>query len=190
MDTSEHARESMEHARHQGPADGFARSAALLIAALAAMLALAELGAQSAQTEYVSRNIAVSNDWTFYGFKETRARLAEQTTAILRSLPGVPDQGRQDALAAASATVQRMRDGDASGPGTRQINETAKRDEEAREHALHRYHFYEYASGALQIAIVLASAAIVTRIKPLLYGGGCLGLLGAALALATRGGLL
>jgi Domain of unknown function (DUF4337) len=191
MEIAEHARESVEHAHQHGPPAGFARRVALLIAALAAALALTEIAAQSAQTAYVAHNIRASDNWTFYGFKETRARIAEQTATILQTaVPGPPDQARQDAVTQAQATVKRMREGDASGPGTRQIQEQAKEEEDAMEHALHHYHLYEYASGALQLAIVLASAAVVTQLAAVAVAAGILGALACLGALAVGAGLV
>jgi hypothetical protein len=190
MEIAEQARESAEHAHEHGPPQGFARRVALLIAALAAALALTEGGVQSAQTAYIAHNISASDDWTFYGFKETRARIAEQTATLLGNVPGIPDQARQDAVSQAQAVIKRMRDGDQSGPGTRQIQKQAEAEQEALEHAFHRYHFYEYAASALQIAIVLGSAAVVTGVAGIAIAGGAVGALGALLAVSVFAGLV
>ena len=191
MEIVEHARETAEHAHEHGPPAGLARRIALLIAALAAALAVTEIAAQSAQTAYVAHSIRANDDWVFYGFKETRARIAEQTAVILQTAtPGPPDQARQDAIAQAQAIVKRMREGDASSPGTRQIEEQAEERERELDHALHRYHLYEYASAALQIAIVLASAAVVTQFVPVAIAGAILGALACLGALAVGFGLV
>ncbi|HXY89472.1 MAG TPA: DUF4337 family protein, partial [Xanthobacteraceae bacterium] len=52
--------------------------------------------------------------------------------------------------------------------------------EEKRDHALARYHNFEIASAAFQIAIVLASATVITGIVALAYLAGLLGLGGLA----------
>ena len=190
MEISEHARESAEHAHEHGAPQGFARRVALLIAALAAALALTELGVQSAQTAYIAHNISVSDNWTFYGFKETRARLAEQTATILSSIPGLSDQARQDAVDKAQAVIKRMREGDPSGPGTKQIQQAAEAEQGVLEHAFHRYHLYEYAASALQLAIVLGSAAVVTQVGAVAVAGGVLGGLAALLAAGVAAGII
>ena len=46
---------------------------------------------------------------------------------------------------------------------------------EQRDHAFHLYHQYEMVVGALQIAIVLASVSVVTRIRSLTAGAGLIG---------------
>ena len=189
-DITEHARESAEHVHAHGPPQGFARRVALLIAALAAVLALIEGQVQSAQTAYITYNIKASDNWTFYGFKETRARIAEQTATILGNVPGIPDQARADAVGQAQAVIKRMRDGDQSGPGTRQIQQQAEAEQESLAHAFHRYHLYEYAASALQLAIVLGSAAVVTQVGAIALAGSVLGALGALLAAGVAIGLV
>ena len=190
MEITEHARESAEHVHQHGPPQGFARRVALLIAALAAALALTEGAVQRAQTEYIAHNIAASDNWTFYGFKETRARLSEQTVTILQALPSPADQARQDAVAQAQTIIKRMRDGDPSSPGTHEVQKRAEAEQQALEHSFHRYHLYEYASGALQIAIVLASAAVVTQFAPIAVASGVIGGLAILLAVAVGAGVV
>ena len=53
------------------------------------------------------------------------------------------------------------------------MKQLAEADEHraARDAAFHRYHEFELVVGALQIAIVLASVAVVTRIVALAVGG-------------------
>ncbi len=65
----------------------------------------------------------------------------------------------------------------------KQIAERAKAEEEARDEAFHRYHEFELVVGALQIAIVLASVAVVTRIVALAVGAGIIGAIAAGLGL-------
>ena len=65
--------------------------------------------------------------------------------------------------------------------GTEALLERAKQSSEGRELSNHRLEHYEYASGLLQIAIVLASAAIITGIAALMWVSVGLGAIGAAL---------
>lgn len=58
----------------------------------------------------------------------------------------------------------------------------AKDAEKKRDRALTAYHQYEVASGALQIAIVLVSANIITGAAFLMWGAIGLGALGAVFA--------
>jgi hypothetical protein len=52
--------------------------------------------------------------------------------------------------------------------------------ERKRDHQLEQYHNYEIASAALQIGIVLASAAIITSMTVLAWLSGAVGLVGVA----------
>ena len=72
----------------------------------------------------------------------------------------------------------------------RQIQDRLTRRIGLREAALHHYELYEYASGALQIAIVLASVSIVTRLKPLAWVGGAFGVAAGVFALLVRSGVV
>ncbi len=49
---------------------------------------------------------------------------------------------------------------------------------------------FEYAAGALQIAIVLGSAAVVTQLASVAVAGGVIGALAVVLALVVGGGLV
>ena len=44
-----------------------------------------------------------------------------------------------------------------------------------RDEAEHRYHNYEYAVGALEIAIVLASVSVITGMRALTFAAAAIG---------------
>lgn len=58
----------------------------------------------------------------------------------------------------------------------------AKAAEARRDLSLARYHHYEVASASLQIAIVLASASVITSVGLLAWLGGAVGLIGVVFA--------
>ena len=62
--------------------------------------------------------------------------------------------------------------------GRKELAERAKAAEERRNRTLAAYHQYEIGSAALQIAIVLASATVITNVGFLLWGAAGLGLVG------------
>ena len=68
--------------------------------------------------------------------------------------------------------------GDGKGEGTVELMRRAKEMEQERDLALNKYHFFEFASAALQIGIVLCSAAVITGMIVLVWLAGGLGLLG------------
>ena len=68
------------------------------------------------------------------------------------------------------------------GEGRKELAERAKIAEHEREEASHRYHSLEIAVGMLQVAIVLASASVLTGILALAWLSGGLGLTAAGIA--------
>ncbi|MDE2198420.1 MAG: DUF4337 family protein [Rhodospirillales bacterium] len=188
-DSLETAQETMEHAHHaaeHGPPVGSARLIAVMVAILAAMLAMAEMGEKSAQNAYLTYHITATDDFAFYQAKNIRSNLYGAQADLLASLPNAADPAIAARIAAARATVRRL-DDDPKGQGRKQLLAKAQESIHARDHQFHRYHLFEIVVGALQIAIVLASVSVVTRVNLLAVGAGLLGggagLFGLAVAL-------
>ena len=178
----ERAHETIEeHASHSDPR---ARNVAVLVSALAAALALTEVGAKATQTAYLTPHVALSNDWAFYQAKNLRAVMRTSEAEMLASLPNAAEPAIQARIKNAQDNAARMHDDPAAGDGMKQLAEQAKEEATSRDEAFHRYHLYEYAGGALEIAIVLASVSIVTKIRPLTLAAG---VIGAVAALGSLG---
>lgn len=182
--------EALEQSHHiQGHhaethSDAGARRIAVLISLLAAVLAISQMGEKASQNAYLTHHIAVSDDWAFYQAKNVRSVLRSTEAAMLASLPNAADPAVQARIKEARAYAARMQD-DPKGDGMKQLAEKARREEIAREVAFHRYHAFELVVGGLELAIVLASVSVVTRINALALGGGLLGLVASASALAV-----
>ncbi|HLG81054.1 MAG TPA: DUF4337 domain-containing protein [Bradyrhizobium sp.] len=177
------AQESMEHAEHAEHASGENKKIALLIAVIALCLALSETLGKGAQTESISMNVEASNLWAFFQAKTIR-RTVVQTAAEQGKL-GLAAAGDDAAKAAAQKqiddwqkTAARYRSEPETGEGTEQLAERAKHAEEERDLATAKYHHFELGSAAFQIAIVLASATIITGIIALAWISGLLTLAG------------
>jgi len=152
---------------------------ALLIAVLALVLAFSETLGKAAQTNALSLNIESSNLWSFFQAKTIRQTLlrtaADQTEAISPASTKLIEQWRK--------TAQRYQTEPETGEGRDELMARAKEAEKKRDRAMAAYHQYELASGAVQIAIVLASAAIVTGAMVLAWIGAGLGMVGVAFCL-------
>ena len=61
--------------------------------------------------------------------------------------------------------------------------ERARKAEAVRDRSMAAYHLFEYGAAAFQVAIVVASASIVTGVPMLALGGLVLGALGTVLGL-------
>ncbi len=179
------AHESMEQADHAKEASEENRNIALLIAVIALCLALSETLGKGAQTESISKNVEASNLWAFFQAKTIR-RTVVQTAAEQVKIAGAP---ADDATKAAvqkqidewQKTAARYRSEPSTHEGSEELAERAKRAEEERDHATEKYHHFELASAAFQIAIVLASASIITRMMALAWVSGILTLAGVAI---------
>ncbi|MBI3701567.1 MAG: DUF4337 domain-containing protein [Afipia sp.] len=179
------AHESMEHAEHAEHASGENKKIALLIAIIALCLALSETLGKGAQTESISKNVEASNLWAFFQAKSIRRTVVETTSDQAKlSLGTIGDDAAKAALAkqieAWGKTAARYRSEPETGEGSEQLASRAKKAEEERDLAMARYHHYEVASAAFQIAIVLASATIITGMIALAGVAGILALAGVA----------
>jgi hypothetical protein len=171
------------HEAHHTHTDPWARGVAVMVSVLAAALALAEMGEKASQNAYLTHHIAVSDDWAFYQAKNLRAVTHESTAEVLESLPSDPKIA--DRIARERATAVRMRDDPKGGEGMKQLAEKAKAQEAERDEAFHLYHYYELTVGALEIAIVLASVSVVTRMRMLTLGAGAIGALACAFGIGV-----
>jgi hypothetical protein len=178
------AHEAMETSDHAKEAAGENRKIALLIAVIALCLALSETLGKGAQTESISKNVEASNLWAFFQAKSIR-RTVVQTAAEQAKIGGAPTD---DAAKAAvqkqiddwQKTAARYRSEPETKEGTEQLAERAKDAEHERDEATAKYHHFELGSAAFQIAIVLASASIITGMIALAWISGLLTLAGIA----------
>jgi len=176
----------MEHAEHAEHASGSNKKIALLIAIIALCLALSETLGKGAQTESISKNVEASNLWAFFQAKSIR-RTQIQTAAEQGklTLAATTDEATKAAISKQiddwTKTAARYRSEPETGEGTEQLAKRAKDAEHERDEATAKYHHYEIASAAFQIAIVLASATIITSIIVLSWGAMGLMLIGIAM---------
>ena len=163
------------------------KRAALLIIVLAALLAICEMAGKHAQTTSIAYNIEANDLWAFYQAKTIRStvlRTAIETAQLLPAdgTPG-PAEARAKQLAEWRKTADRYESDPATKEGRKELGERAKAVTELRDHELAIYHEFEYGSAALQLAIVMASAAIITELALLEIVSAGLGLVGLGLAL-------
>lgn len=178
----------------------FRARAALCIALLAAVLALAGLLGDNADQDQLAGNVQAADAYAFYqakNIRQTDYKLALdqvnwdlENNATLSAAQRAALEQRRDKY---QATVERYEsEPDASDPhnplkgeGKKELLTRARFYENARDVAAARGANYDYAAGLLQIAIVLASVAIITLLRPLLYLALALG--GVALLFTLNG---
>jgi hypothetical protein len=160
----------------------------LLIAVLALVLALSETLGKGAQTEALSLNIEASNLWSFFQAKTVRlTTLKTAAEAAALELVQTTDPKAKGLIESQIAgwrkNAERYDSEPETNEGRKELSARAKVAEQKRDRSLAAYHHYETASGAVQIAIVLASAAIITGLAVFVWVAGALGVAGVAFSL-------
>jgi hypothetical protein len=180
-------RETLMSGGH-GHVEGGDKKIALLVAVLAALLAISELGGKSAQTHALADHIDASNLWSFFQAKTIRQTTmrtaADAVEAQFKDGGQEMPVGLKKQAETWRSTAQRYETEPETGEGRKELAAKAKTKEAAREKAMSAYHMFEYGSAALQLAIVLAGAAALTSVVWLTFmsiGLGVLGLLFGAL---------
>lgn len=171
--------------------EGGNKKIALLIAVLALLLALAEIGGKQAENEAVAKNIEASNLWAFFQAKTIRSttlRTAAEAMEVDLAAATEP-AGRermQKRIDGWKATIARYESEPETNEGRKELMARAKATEASRDDYKAKNENFEIASGLLQIGIVVASASIITGVTMLaLVGGGlgaaAIGMMGLAL---------
>ena len=153
---------------------------ALLIAVLALLLALAEIGGKNAENEAVAKNIEASNLWAFFQAKTIRGTVVRTATEAMElDLADTTDAAARDRLQkrieAWKATAARYDTEPETNEGRKELAARAKAAEQKRDDHKARNENFEIASGLLQIGIVVVSASIITGVTLLAFVGGGLG---------------
>jgi plasmid stabilization system protein ParE len=152
------------------------KGVALLISILALVLAFSETLGKAAQTTALTANIEASNLWAFFQAKTIRQTVLR--TAAEEVDAGNPSETAKKQVQKWKDTAQRYQNEPETGEGRDQLVARAKEAEKKRDRSMAAYHHYELASAAVQIAIVLASASIITTMPVLVWIAGGLGVLG------------
>jgi hypothetical protein len=162
------------------------------IGVLAVILAICGMGSGNAAQDAMHTNIQASNTWAFFQAKNARRQAlrlhADEFDVMLAANPTMPD----DAKATIKGKIEDYREQDkklSSDPekkeGLDELWTKAKDLETVRDQALKRGPYFDYGQALLQIAIVLASIAIISGGNLLLFASFLVGALGAT---ATLGG--
>jgi len=182
----EHEKAGHDGGHGAGGHDSINKRIALVIAVLALILAFSETLGKGAQTNALNFQIEASNLWNFFQAKNIRRTVTIVAADSAKIELGAADGPRKDALAKQVDTWTKTADRYRSEPeadhgkgeGTVELSRRAIEMAAKRDLELGKYHYYEYASAALQIGIVLCSAAVITGMVILVWLAGGLGVLG------------
>jgi hypothetical protein len=158
---------------------------AIYIGVLAVILAISSVGGGNATKDATARNIEASNTWAFFQAKNIRrhqVRLQiDEFEATLAEQLNLPETARTlltDKIAKYRKDEARLTSEPDTGEGITELLAKGKALELQRDRAMRKDPYFDYGQALLQIAIVLASVAIIT-------GGTTL--LGLSLVLALFG---
>ena len=159
---------------------------ALTISIFAMVLAITSLGGSNAGKEITQENILAANSYAFYQAKSIRqttlkVAVADMELQLMRE-PAMPVAAKEATLKKIEdykKTVERYESEPETREGKKELLARAKEHEELRDLAMRKDPWFDYAEGALQIAIVLLSVSILASMPVLYFTGLALGLLGA-----------
>lgn len=162
------------------------------IGVLAVVLALCAMGGENADQDAMLANVEASNTWAFFQAKNMRRHAlrlqVDDFEVMLAANPALPEAASKtlnDKIAAYRAKEKELTSEPATGEGLDELFVKGKALEKVRDEALQRGPYFDYGQALLQIAIVLASIAIISGGNALLFGSLVLGGLGVV---ATLGG--
>ncbi len=162
------------------------------IGILAVVLAICSLGGSNAQQDAMRRNIEASNTWSFFQAKNARRQAlrlhADEFDVMMKSTPAMPDDVKkliETKLADYKDQDRKLTSDPERGEGLDELFAKGKTLESERDDALKRGPYFDYGQVMLQIAIVLASIALISSSNMLLVASI---LVGTAGALLTFGG--
>ena len=179
------AQETAELIEQSGHGNKQQNRSALTISILAMVLAIASLGGSNAMKEATQENILAANAYAFYqakSIRQTEYKLAAADLELqMAREPNMNANAKalfEKKLADYNKTIQRYESEPETKEGKKELMVRAKEHEAIRDHAMLQDPWFDYAEGALQIAIVLLSVSIVAGIPALYWAGTLLGTLG------------
>ena len=163
---------------------------ALTISIFAMVLAITSLGGSNAAKDITQENILAANTYAFYQAKSIRqttlkVAAADMELQLLRepAMNTAAKEATQKKIDDYKKTIDRYESEPDTKEGKKELMVRAKAHEAVRDHAIRQDPWFDYAEGALQIAIVLLSVSIIGSIPALYFAGLGLGLLGSVSAL-------
>jgi len=179
------AQETAELIEQSGHANHSQNRSALTISILAMVLAIASLGGSNAMKEATQENILAANAYAFYqakNIRQTTYKLAANDLELqLARDPNMNATAKamfEKKIEDYKKTAERYESEPETKEGKKELMVRAKEHEAIRDHAMRQDPWFDYAEGALQIAIVLLSVSIVAAIPALYWAGTALGALG------------
>lgn len=169
----------------------FRSRAALVIALMAMMLAIATLGGSNVAEDMIAANIQASNLWAFYQAKNSRQTSLKVGADLLEAQMRLQDksltpevrQSLTKKIQEYNETVARYESEPENAEGKKELFARAQAFEVQRDRAMKQDTNFDFAEALFQIAIVLASVAILSYVRFVLKIAVVLGVVATVLML-------
>jgi len=158
--------EELEEARK----DTFTRRVALTTAIYAVILAVTSLGGNNAMKEMLLAQQQASNMWAYYQAKVIREHLYRSQAFLLEAVaanPGKGNPGSQEKIQGARTHL--LNEAQRFNQEKKDIEKEARQFERERDLNQKKDPYFDYGEVLLQIAIVLASIAIISQSHRMYY---------------------
>jgi uncharacterized protein HemX len=166
MAEHEEIEEHLHHAK-----EPFDKMVAGTMAIIAALLAIVSVLGQHFNTETLLKQQESSDQWAFYQAKNIRRYSAQMSQDMLTQMK-----------APAAAIDKYVNDGRKYDTQMEEIQKEAKTLEKERDVAEAKSKRFHFGEVFLEVAIVLSSLAILSKIKPMYFAGSILAVIGIAYA--------
>lgn len=160
----------------------------IYVGILAALLAVCSLGGGNAAKDAMRANIDATNLWSFFQAKNIRRSLyavaADDLDLLLKSSPAMPPEAKAAIEAKIKdyrETVKRYTSDTQTNEGLDELFLKGKAIEAERDIAFRKDPYFDAAQAVLQIAIVLASVALIAELNLLVWASAGLAMVGTAL---------
>lgn len=160
------------------------------VGVLATLLAICSMGGDNAAKDATRANIEASNTWAFFQAKNIRRSIftvaSDELDLMLKAYPGIAADARaaiEQKIKSYKADIERYTSDKKSNEGLDELWAKAKEIEKERDIALRKDPYFDVAQALLQIAIVLASVALIANANMLVYFSMVLGGIGTMLML-------
>jgi hypothetical protein len=164
-----------------GDLDNLARTAAILVAVLAAFLSIATFLSNEAIKEAITGETKVADTTAVMEANEVKRIIADSNAQILRVV-AVGSPLARGATAKAEALDARIEN--ELAPIDRRLADQISLHQRERDHANDRHLVFEVSTIGFQVGIVLAGISIIVRRRWLLAGGGIVGIAGLVFMIA------
>ncbi|MEQ1612440.1 MAG: DUF4337 domain-containing protein [Hyphomicrobiaceae bacterium] len=162
------------------------RLISVYIGIVAVILAICAMGGGNATKDSTRYNIEATNGWNFFQAKNLRRNAlllsVDELELTLKANPQLSAEARalyEEKIKARKADIARLSNDPATKEGLDQLFERNKGLEKQRDESLRRDPYFDYGQAFLQIAIVIASVALISSGSLLLVFSAVCAALGA-----------